>query len=1024
METFPNDRVQLPRNMIENSMFEEGPDVVDLAKEPGLHPLEPDEMEYEPRSSRLLVRGLGEHETEEDEEDYESSAKLLGMTFMNRSSGLRTSANGYNQTPDGLCSSSSRRTMVFCAVLLVIVISVVMVVYLLPKCTFTKEGCHKQNRTMELIYPIATNGKLFPWANNRLPRNIMPVRYDLVLHPNLTTKSFTGSVQIMLNVTQESKNIILHSSGLNITSVTLTSAAKIEVDVLEYPTFAQIAVVPVKPLSQAQMYNLSIEYSAYLSDTYYGFYKIAYKDELQERWLAATQFEPLAARMAFPCFDEPAFKSIFQIKIKRHEKHIALSNMPKAKNSEAATNLRQDVFPSSVVMSTLLVAFLVADFKNISKETNGTLVSVYAVPQKLNQVHYALETAVTLLEFYKQKFEIDYPLKKLDLVAIPDFQAGAMENWGLITFRETALLYDNETSSILDKRFVTAVIAHELAHQWFGNLVTMEWWNDLWLNEGFATFMEYFSLKKMFPELQADDNFQTIRLKAMLKDSLNSSHPLSSDVQTPVQIEEMFDSLSYVKGASILLMLKTFLWEEVFWHAIVDYLHSHPYGSTKSDDLWDSMNKITGEALNVTQLMRTWTLQKGFPLVTVKRVGKSISLHQEYFLRSVNMKDQNASLSPIWSIPLVYQNSSCQKATLCSNVFVLNKTSDTIAFQDEVEWVKFNVDMNGYYMVNYGDDDWEALIKLLHVNHNTLCDRDRAGLINNIFVLAGIGKVQLKTAFALIDYLVNETSTAPIVEALFQLDLIHGLLEKRGMQLLAGKLQQHILKLLNKMISNQTWTDEGTLSEQERRSVLLGFACSHDVESCTTKASKLFEEWKNQDGSRLPTDVMKIVFTAGAKTMEGWEFLLTKYNSSLLEAEKNKILEALASTEKANKLIWLMQTALQGDIIRTQDLPHIIATASKSLSGNLLAWDFIKENWDRLTQKFQAGSFSIRHIITRSLSQFSTEAHLLEVQTFFEATKGKSYELNCVREAVETIQLNIQWMEKNLKELDTLLLPA
>nr|XP_033770421.1 leucyl-cystinyl aminopeptidase isoform X2 [Geotrypetes seraphini] len=998
--------------MIENSMFEEEPDVVDLAKEPGLHPLEPDEMEYEPRSSRLLVRGLGEHEMEEDEEDYESSAKLLGMSFMNRSSGLRNSLNGYNQTPDGLCSVSSKRTMIFCAVLLAIVVSVVMVVYLLPKCTFTKEGCIEQNSTVEPV---------FPWAQHRLPNSIRPLHYDLFLHPNLTTGIFTGFVQIMLNVTQESKSIILHSLGLNITNVNLISAAKnqIKITFLEHKPFAQIAVVPSEPLSRTQTYNLSMEYSSNLSDSYSGFYKIAYKDDGQKRWLAATQFEPVAARTVFPCFDEPAFKAIFQIKIKRSEKHIALSNMPKIATTALGNDLFEDVFLPSVPMSTYLVAFIVADLKNISKETNGTLVSVYAVPEKIDQVHYALETAVTLFTFYKDYFEIDYPLQKLDLVAIPDFQAGAMENWGLITFREMALLYDSKTSSIHDRLYVTAVIAHELAHQWFGNLVTMDWWNDLWLNEGFATYMEYFALETRFSELQSDDNFQTMRLTAMAKDSLNASHPLSSSVETPVQIDEMFDSLSYIKGASILLMLKTFLTQNVFHTAIVTYLQSHKYGTTKSDDLWDSINKITSGKLNVTELMRTWALQKGFPLVTVDRTGKNISVRQEYFLRSDNMKKQSTIHSSMWRIPLEYYNSSCANVSLCSNIFLLDKDSDFIEFQDEVTWVKFNVDMNGYYMVNYGDNEWEALIEQLRTNHRVLSDRDRTGLINNIFVLAGIGKVQLKKAFDLIDYLVNETSTAPIVEALSQLSLIHGLLEKQGMQMLTGKLEEHIFKLLNNTISSQNWTDEGTLSERLRRSALLDFACSHGLESCTKNASDLFQDWKASNGTRdLPADVMKIVFTAGAKETEGWEFLLAVYDFSLPEAEKNKILKALCSTEDAKKLIWLMQAALQGEFIRTQDLPQVIATVSQSLAGNLLAWDFVKENWGRLIQKFRSGSFSIQYIVSSSTSQFSSQVHLLEVQHFFEATEEKSYELHCVKEALETIRLNIQWMEMNVKELE------
>lgn len=277
--------------MIENSMFEEEPDVVDLAKEPCLHPLEPDEVEYEPRGSRLLVRGLGEHEMDEDEEDYESSAKLLGMSFMNRSSGLRNSATGYRPSPDGTCSVPSARTMAVCVFLIVVAVSVIMVIYLLPRCTFTKEGCHKKNQSMGLIQPLATNGKVFPWAQIRLPTAIMPLRYELNLHPNLTSMTFRGSVTISLQALQDTWNIILHSTGHNISRVTFMSAVSSQekqVEVLEYPFHEQIAIVAPETLLEGHNYTLKIEYSANISSSYYGFYGISYTDESNEKKYVAS----------------------------------------------------------------------------------------------------------------------------------------------------------------------------------------------------------------------------------------------------------------------------------------------------------------------------------------------------------------------------------------------------------------------------------------------------------------------------------------------------------------------------------------------------------------------------------------------------------------------------------------------------------------------------------------------------------------------------------------------------------------
>ncbi|XP_055968445.1 leucyl-cystinyl aminopeptidase [Sorex fumeus] len=1021
MEPFAHDRLQLPRNMIENSMFEEEPDVVDLAKEPCLHPLEPDEVEYEPRGSRLLVRGLGEHDMDEDEEDYASSAKLLGMSFMNRSSGLRNGAGGYRPSPEGVCSVPSARTMVVCVLVIMLAISVIMVIYLLPRCTFTKEGCHRSNQSMGLIQPLATNGKLFPWAQARLPTAVVPLRYELHLRPNLSNMTFSGSATIAVQVLQATWNIVLHSTGLNISRVTLSSAVSSQeklVELLEYPFHEQIAVVAPEALLEGHNYTLKVEYTANISNTYYGFYGLSYTDAgNQTKYFAATQFEPLAARSAFPCFDEPSFKATFAIKITREEQYTALSNMPKKSSVPVGDGLVQDEFYESVKMSTYLVAFIVGEMKNLSHDLNGTLVSLYAIPEKIGQVNHALETTVKLLEFFENYFEIQYPLKKLDLVAIPDFEAGAMENWGLITFREETLLCDNSTSSVADRKLITKIIAHELAHQWFGNLVTMQWWNDLWLNEGFATFMEFFSLEKVFKDLSSYEDFLDARFKTLKKDSLNSSHPLSSPVGSSEQIEEMFDSLSYFKGASLLLMLKTYMSEDIFQHTIILYLHNHSYASIQSDDLWDSFNEITNKTLDVKKMMKTWTLQKGFPLVTVQRKGKELHVQQERFFLNMKPDTQPSDASYLWHIPLSYVTGGRNYSDY-RLVSLLDKKSGVINLTVDAEWIKVNADMSGYYIVHYDEASWDALIRQLHTNPTVLSDQDRASLINNIFELAGLGKVPLEKAFDLIGYLGKENCTAPIAEALFQTGLIYDLLEKLGHQDLASRLVTRVFKLLQDQIQRQTWTDEGTVSARELRAVLLEFACTHDLGGCRAIAMKHFESWVAANGTHsLPTDVMTTVLKAGAKTEQGWAFLRSKYVSMTSEREKSKVLAALASSDDVRKLYWLMNSSLSGDTIRTQKLSFIIRMVGRRFPGHLLAWDFVKENWSKLVQKFHLGSYTIQSIVAGSTHLFSTKTHLSEVQAFFENQSEATFRLRCVQEALEVIQLNIQWVEKNLKTL-------
>uniref|UniRef100_A0A8B9HUF8 Aminopeptidase n=1 Tax=Astyanax mexicanus TaxID=7994 RepID=A0A8B9HUF8_ASTMX len=950
--------------MIENSMFEEEPDVVDLAKESPSYPIDSDDVAYEPRSSRLLVRGLGENDMDEDEEDYESSARLLGMSFMNRSSNQRSAASSYTrQQPSGSCSMPSAKKTVVGILVLIVVASIAMVIYFLPRCTFSKDGCHKANSSMEHLYPVASNGELFPWRDIRLPTSVRPVQYELSLFPNLTTMTFQGNVTITLVVLQESKKIVLHSSDMKILKANFQGK---EVPILEYKPWQQIAIKFSEEIKKGQEYVLNIVYTANLSNSYDGFYNSSYSDTAGvRRVLAATQFEPLAARKAFPCFDEPAFKASFLIKIKREAEYISLSNMPKV------------IIPSNFI------------------------------PDKKDQVHYALEAATKLLHFYNTFFEIEYPLRKLDLVGIPDFLAGAMENWGLITFRETTLLVGNHSSPI-DKQLVTSVIAHELAHQWFGNLVTMRWWNDLWLNEGFATYMQYMSIEKVFPELDIDNEFLSVRFRAMAKDSLNSSHPVSSKVTTPEEVEEMFDSVSYEKGASILLMLNATLSEEAFRKGVIEYLTNYRGGNTENEDLWSSLSQVSKQSINVSQMMNTWTVQKGFPLVTVNRAGKQVKLTQEHFL----LNAENATdRSHLWHIPLTYVNDTCSTSSGCKQVFLFkNKT-------DSVKWLKFNYKSDGFYIVDYGMEGWMKLTEALKTNVNVLPHEDRASLINNLFSLSRLGKVSFRQVLNLFEYLKNETETAPLTEALAQLNHIFRLLDKRSELLLVSRMT---VGLSLYVIIYQSWEEESSVSKQVLRSALLETACRLNRTNCTTQAKSVYDEWiASKKTKHIPGDLLRVVLSVAAQTEVGWKELFDTYKHSIYDSEKRKTLEALASTQDVRKIVWILNAGLEGSEIQTPELPLVISTVCKHYAGYLYAWDFVKENWDKLTQKFPIGSFPLQAIIMATTSQFSTKAHLDEVERFFGSLKDRGSQMRSIQEAIETIKLNMRWMDRNLATLQT-----
>uniref|UniRef100_A0A8L0DRD7 Aminopeptidase n=1 Tax=Oncorhynchus mykiss TaxID=8022 RepID=A0A8L0DRD7_ONCMY len=962
--------------MIENSMFEEEPDVVDLAKDSTFPALDPDEVVYEPRSSRLLVRGLGENDLDDEEEDYESSARLLGMSFMNRSSTRSPSASPYiRQAPPRSCSRPSARMLVVGVFILVLVTSMAMVLYFLPGCTFTKTGCPKANSStpMELVYPKSTTGEMFPWNELRLPASVRPVNYDLSLTPNLTSMTFTGRTIINMIIQHNTKRVVLHSSEINIIKATFQS---VEVKVLEYKPWQQIAVSFPGDLKEGQVCVLTLDYTANLSHTYDGFYNSSYNDKTgAKRVLAATQFEPQAARKAFPCFDEPAFKATFLVRITREPEYIALSNMPKAKTTTLPSGMLEDEFEqTSVNMSTYLVAFIVANFTSITRNVSNTLVSVYSVPEKKEHTQYALDTASRLLQFYNTVFDIDYPLRKLDLVAIPDFLAGAMENWGLITFRETSLLVQNQ-SSLLDKQLIANVVAHELAHQ--GNVFLEE------------------------------------RFKAMAKDSLNSSHPVSvsAQVTTPEQVSEMFDSITYEKGASLLLMLNSTLPDGQFRKGLLEYLRQYRGSNTVTDDLWNSITRVAVQE-SVSDMMRTWTLQKGFPLVTVSRKGGEVTLTQEHFLLST---DNTTHTSSLWHIPVTYVNDSCSSAPSCRQMFTLRNKTATLKVSESVKWLKLNYMNTGFYIVHYGDEGWTALIDALKTDVSTLTPHDRASLIHNIFSLSRLGRVSFRQVLSLLDYTTNETETAPLTEALTQLSSVYRLLDKRPELRLVARMKAYILGHFGPLMDSQDWGVEESVSSQERRSALLELACSLGRKNCTDQATALYEQWTNSNQTnRIPGDLQRVVFSVAAQSDSGWLSLLDTYRLTTYDSEKRKILQALASTQDPRRIVC---TVLEGGIIHTQELPLVISTVSDGFAGHLFVWDFVKESWDRIIEKFPVGSYSIQSIVKSTTSQFSTQTHLEEVQGFFSSLKERGSQMRSVQEALETIRLNQHWMDRNLATL-------
>src|SRR3990167_3573898 len=469
--------------------------------------------------------------------------------------------------------------------------------------------------------------------------------------------------------------------------------------------------------------KLTIVFKGILNDKMRGFYRSRYYIDGKEHHMATTQFEATDARRAFPCFDEPAQKAVFHVSLVVPKGKTAISNTLPKSVEEHESGFEVIRFHPTPKMSTYLLAFIVGDFEYIEKKTKtGVQVRVYTTHGKKHQAGFALDCAVKTLEFYEKYFDIKYPLNTLDMIAIPDFSSGAMENWGAITYRESALLVDENHSSVSNKQWVALVIAHEIAHQWFGNLVTMEWWTHLWLNEGFASYIEYLAVDKLFPKWDIWTQFSTNDLGISLRlDALASTHPIEIPVHHPDEIGEIFDEVSYSKGASVIRMLASYIGEKNFRDGLRYYLKKHSYKNTETVHLWQAFEKVSG--LPVQKMMQNWTGKSGYPLIRASLTSPlgtpstKLILSQERFFLSPVSKAKSKDKT-IWQIPITLQfkNSSknlvqkhflsrlSQAVELRMSDFSPEKYATAKKVVSNDFCIKINADEAGFYRVAYSKE--------------------------------------------------------------------------------------------------------------------------------------------------------------------------------------------------------------------------------------------------------------------------------------------------------------------------------
>lgn len=501
----------------------------------------------------------------------------------------------------------------------------------------------------------------------RLSSLVRPVNYKLLLKPNLDTGIFQGNVKINIVIKQEKNYVNLHSKFLDISKVQVFRGDR-EIPVFKYMEVEKLEQLLIEfndPLSPGS-YQIDIDFEGKLTQKIVGFYSSRLRDG---KTMVASKFQPTYARQAFPCFDEPDFKATYDITLVKPENYVALSNMNEISRSHDNTTSSDVVtFATSVPMSTYLACFVICDFASKETEINSSgigsnfILRSFAQKDQTHKIDFAQSIGKRATEFYIQYYEVPFPLPKLDMIAIPDYISGATEHWGLVTYRETSFLVDEATASAQNKVSVANTIAHELAHMWFGNLVTMKWWDDLWLNEGFASYMQVKCLNAIEPSWTMLDQFLKGMHSVMVTDAKLSSHPIVQTVDTPDQITAIFDSISYNKGSSVLRMLEGFIGEENFRRGVSDYLKKHKFGNTVTQDLLASLEpyfKKDNPDLNLTYIMDTWTRQMGYPVLTVSKTNTTYRVTQSRFLLDPEATSPNDSdYNYRWFVPVTYKTNN------------------------------------------------------------------------------------------------------------------------------------------------------------------------------------------------------------------------------------------------------------------------------------------------------------------------------------------------------------------------------
>jgi puromycin-sensitive aminopeptidase len=785
-----------------------------------------------------------------------------------------------------------------------------------------------------------TPGTVDPY---RLPRHVIPSRYDLRLEPDLDQAIFQGQETVTITVSQPTTVIVMNAAELMISRAYAENArqqrlhASIELD----ETLQRCRLTFSEALTPGE-WRLSIAFKGALNDKLRGFYRSTYKDPSgTTQTMAATQFEATDARRAFPCWDEPDFKAVFATTLVVDPSLTAVSNTSVVSESvEAGKKVLR--FADSMKMSTYLVAFIVGQLVATEPRFVGkTPLRLWTVPGKQPLTPFGHDIAKASLEFFEDYYGIPYPGDKLDLLAIPDFASGAMENLGAITFRETALLVDQRTGTHGELERVADVVAHENAHMWFGDLVTMSWWNGLWLNEAFATFMEMLAVDAWKPEWKRWETFGVSRAAAFSVDGLWSTRPIEYPVRAPKDADAMFDVLTYEKGASVLRMLEQHIGPTAFRDGVREYLRAHASGNADTKDLWVSLGKAAKQP--VPELMDGWIFQPGYPLVSAQLDGVSeLVLTQQRFAYLPN----GESYEQRWHIPVQIRIETRDKAE--HRRVLLTERTTRIPLPSDVRQVLINEGGHGFYRVQY---DAPLLKRLLDTGLDHLVPTERFNLVSDAWATTLSGAMPLPDYLRLTRHFTQERDKnvwAVLLDSLSFLNRIIAADERPS-------LEAFVRTLVAPAVQELGWeprSGENVLLSQLRGELLGALGKLGSDPAIQEQALVRYTQYRTDPATVDPNIVPALVAVLAHTGDEArYEEFSERYRKAATPQEERRYLFSLAAFQSPALLARTLARAIDGEI-RTQDAPFIVGAGLGNVYGRELAWAFVKKNWDQMDRLF------------------------------------------------------------------------